>query len=115
METFDTSGVKFKDFPEHTLQEARDELKLKDDDLTEEDRYIIQLYLKVGKFMNLSWKSFFEETPLWVIDAVNDEIDQRLAPYIAASSGEGSGTMPLDYFHLALLLALSSAFGGGSN
>lgn len=73
-------------------------------------------YLKVGQFLHLS-PSEFEEMDSWLIDYVNSEIDRRLAQYAPKdSSGSGEeGKMPLDYYHLGLLLALSQLFGGSED
>jgi hypothetical protein len=51
---------------------------------------------------------------MWVTTGIDKEIDCRLAPYIPKEStgDEEGGSMPLNYFHLSLILALSKLFGG---
>ncbi len=80
--------------------------------------YEVSLYLKVGLFCGWSWQEF-QDTPILIREAISMEIDNRLKPYIegmeasARKSGKaGKGLLPLNFFHLSLLLALSTMLGG---
>lgn len=82
------------------------------DNLPPEQEYLVQEYLKVGLYCNWSWEEF-ENTPPWVRAYISRDIDQRLSSYAAKSGVEiEPGPMPLNYFHLALLLALAAMFSG---
>lgn len=88
-------------------------------DLPEKLQYNVALYLKVGLFCGWSWQEF-HDTPLWVTDEISKEIDRRLKPYLdsmakSSSGGSSKAIMPLDFNHLSILLALATAFGGGSD
>lgn len=65
----------------------------------------VAYYLKVGLFFGWSWQEF-EATPFPVVKRLSEEIDFRL---------EHMDSNLIDWKCLSTLLAISKAFGGGSN
>ena len=63
----------------------------------------IQWYMKTGTYCKMSPREFYEETPYWLLKGITEEIDSKIKNYKKDV---------LNYEHLALLLALSKAFGG---
>lgn len=64
---------------------------------------VIQWYMKTGTYTKTSPREFYEDTPYWLLKGITKEIDDRLKNHKKDI---------LNYEHLALLLALSKAFGG---
>lgn len=64
----------------------------------------IKWYMKTGTYCKMSPKEFYEDTPYWLLKGITEEIDDRIKNYKKDI---------LSYEHLALLLAMSKAFGGG--
>lgn len=85
-----------------------------DYELPAEQIQFAEEYLKVGQYLHLS-PAEFEEMPVWLIDYVNKEIDRRLAQYAPKEPSESEGKLPLDFYHLGLLLALGQLFGSSSD
>ena len=82
------------------------------ENLDDRKRYKVEEYLKVGLFCGWSWREF-EETPLWVRKYISNSLDEKLSQYLPQDSQGGeSGPPPISWFHIALLLSLSSLFGG---
>lgn len=101
----------FWDIPE----EIREKVPEKEDDLGPFYTYLYQQYLKVGLYCQMSPEEFFK-TPWSMIDYISDDIDNRLKPYLPPDphAGSGEGSMPLNYYHLALLLFGSALFGSSN-
>jgi hypothetical protein len=73
-------------------------------------------YLRIGQFCFMSLEEW-DRTSTMRREILAKKINERLKPYIdefakRGDGGEGKGMMPLNYFHLAIMLSLSSLGGG---
>lgn len=113
----------FSNFPEELLEEVssvqEEEDEFANDPFYKKRSEEIDEYLKVGLFCGWNLNEF-DDTSLLDREIISKKIDERLKPYIeqfqreSSRSGKaGKALMPLDFNHLAILLALATFSSGG--